>query len=759
MSDQSGSNDNAGIGGHRAWGSGQLSAILFVDACGSCRVFRDDQDKAIRSIGAMLVAIREIVEERNGNICNIAGDGLFATFSSAQDAVRCALEIQHCAPTQGGRLRIKFRVGIHIGETFQIDGQTVGDSVNVAARIESAAVPGGVLVSRPVFEALRGQSDLMFMSKGFPDLKNIGADLELFEVVEGCGLPIEGRFKLRLLGRFALFGPDGNEKTLSRESQALLAATALAGRSGCTRTWLQATLWEARSETDRPDCLEAALANLRRTFGSPFTRILDVDGTLVAFNPGALTVDVAAVMEHGWHEGGALPDLLEGFEFNSEAFGTWLRRERGRFRSSMCLRTADPAAEVAAKKPQETVDTQYAPPPARFCLGVMPSMTEDNDARASMLADIVADWLIRSLTDMEAVEIRDYRNSGGRDLIDPEGAARNGPDLLIQCRAASAGDMTQIAVSATRTEDRKLIWSQSVIAETSDFLALPGASVSSFVSYATDALLSALTSGRHVREPAANQAAKMALSAVHRLLTMTEPGLERVEADIVNAYSADPKPVYLAWLSYMATFRVGERYGTRDGVLEEQARALARKALEADPHNALVLGLTAQVHSYIFHEFAFANDLVSRALEANPLSSMCWDTASLLYSYTGRASEAMDAANNARRLGKHSPYRHLFDGACCVAAAVNGRFDEAVNYGESVMAVQPQFHAVMRYLAASYGFLGDSDRAAETMNKLIVLEPDLSVERIRDINYPVPSKECALLLETGLGRVGLKRHP
>jgi tetratricopeptide (TPR) repeat protein len=262
-----------------------------------------------------------------------------------------------------------------------------------------------------------------------------------------------------------------------------------------------------------------------------------------------------------------------------------------------------------------------------------------------------------------------------------------------------------------------------------------------------------------MRDPAAHHAAKSAIGAVHRLLTMTELGLDRVEADIMTAYEIDPKPIYLAWLAYMLTFHVGERYGGRDAAFEEQTRALARRALEADPHNALVLGLVAHVHSYVFHEFSFADDLISRALETNPFRSITWDTAALLYSYTGRPKEAMQAALNARRLGLHSPYRHLYDGACCVASLVNGRFEDAVRYGESVMAVQPEFKSVLRYLAASYGHLGNTEHARLVMQKLIQLEPDISIECLRDGGYPVPSKASAQLIETGLSRIGLPRHP
>ena len=94
------------------------------------------------NIGCDMSAIRQLLSEFNGALCSFRGDGLLATFRSARDAVRCALAIQNRVPAPKGLLPIKFRVGVHIGDTFSVEGQVLGDSVNVAARIESLAEPG-----------------------------------------------------------------------------------------------------------------------------------------------------------------------------------------------------------------------------------------------------------------------------------------------------------------------------------------------------------------------------------------------------------------------------------------------------------------------------------------------------------------------------------------------------------------------------------------------------------------------------------------
>jgi len=752
MSNSSEEDFPGGLGEQPVLGSSQLMAIMFVDACGSCRFTRDNENAALNSIGRDMNDIRRLLKEFSGNLCSFRGDGLLVTFGSAGNAVRCGIAIQSRQLSESYSL--KFRVGIHVGDTISVDGQPMGDSVNVAARIESMADPGGILVSRPVYEALRGPANFKFVSIGTPYLKNIGDDLELFRVVEQLELERPRVHVLQLLGTFSMTTADGTELNISSEGKALIAALALSWEGRCSREWLQNTIWDSTAKEERATCLENAIERLRVSLGSTFDSLLRITPIELAMGTNAVASDVAIIRKHGAADKMPVSDLLENFELDSKAFKSWLLHQRSLFRSAICLHEPSPIASRPNSEPTDTI----SPTRKLFAIGLLPTRTDGGNARASFTADLLTDWLVRSIAETEAVEIHDYRETDQNKPGDDSAQHFKGPDVMIECRSGSVGDLSQIAINVLRPEDRKLIWSQSVIAEQTEFVGPSGTNVDRFVSYATDAILSMLASGKHMRDPSTHQAAKSAIGAVHRLLTMTGPGLDRVEADIMTAYEIDPKPVYLAWLAYMSTFHVGERYGVRDAAFEEQTRALARKALEADPHNALVLGLVAHVHSYVFHEFAFADDLITRALETNPFRSMTWDSAALLYSYTNRPAEAMKAALNARRLGMHSPYRHLFDGACCVAAMVNGRFEEAVKFGESVMSVQSEFKAVLRYLAASYGHIGDTEHARSVLRKLIELEPDISIERLRDGGYPVPSRASAKLIETGLSRIGLPKH-
>ncbi|WP_305984547.1 adenylate/guanylate cyclase domain-containing protein [Roseibium sp. MMSF_3544] len=159
-----------------------LTAILYADAVGYSALIRGNETLGIRSIRHHLREITELIRKHGGERRGGAGDSVLATFPSARAAMLCALDIQKREHDRADLQDVRFRIGIHTGDAVEADGQLHGDSVNVAARLEPLAPPGGICTSESVFNALRGLSEVQFESLGRPELKNMGADLEVFRV-------------------------------------------------------------------------------------------------------------------------------------------------------------------------------------------------------------------------------------------------------------------------------------------------------------------------------------------------------------------------------------------------------------------------------------------------------------------------------------------------------------------------------------------------------------------------------------------------
>ncbi len=164
----------------------RLAAILAADVAGYSRLIGGDEEGTLdrlRSIRAELIDPRVAVHR--GRIVKTTGDGLLVEFASVVDALRCATEWQRgMAERNAGTSdnRIEFRIGINVGDVVVEDGDIFGDGVNVAARLEALAEPGGICVSARVQEDAAGKLDLAFDDIGEQQLKNIARKVRVYRV-------------------------------------------------------------------------------------------------------------------------------------------------------------------------------------------------------------------------------------------------------------------------------------------------------------------------------------------------------------------------------------------------------------------------------------------------------------------------------------------------------------------------------------------------------------------------------------------------
>ena len=164
----------------------RLAAVLAADVANYSRLMGVDE---VGTLDALKARRREVVDpaiaEHKGRIVKTTGDGMLVEFASTVDAVTCAIAIQEKMAERsasGPEPRIRFRIGINVGEII-IDGDDLfGDGVNVAARVENECEPGGVYVSGNAFEQMRGKTKFAFDDLGERTLKNIDRPVRLYAV-------------------------------------------------------------------------------------------------------------------------------------------------------------------------------------------------------------------------------------------------------------------------------------------------------------------------------------------------------------------------------------------------------------------------------------------------------------------------------------------------------------------------------------------------------------------------------------------------
>jgi TolB-like protein len=165
----------------------RLAAILAADVAGYSRLMGADEEGTLERLKALR---RELVDpkiaEHNGRIVKTTGDGLLVEFPSVVDAVRCAVDVQQAMPERnmgvGEDRRVEWRIGVNLGDVIVEGDDIIGDGVNIAARLEGVAEPGGVCISEDAFRQVRGKIDAEFDDIGEQNLKNIARPLRLYRV-------------------------------------------------------------------------------------------------------------------------------------------------------------------------------------------------------------------------------------------------------------------------------------------------------------------------------------------------------------------------------------------------------------------------------------------------------------------------------------------------------------------------------------------------------------------------------------------------
>src|SRR6516162_1793185 len=165
----------------------RLAAIFAADIAGYSRLMASDEEGTLRQLKAhRKQLIDPKITEYRGRIVKTTGDGALVEFASAVDAVRCAVEVQRAMANRNANLpegrRIELRIGINVGDIVSDEGDIFGDGVNVTARLEGLAEPGGICVSGRVYEDVQGKLDISFVDAGKQQLKNIARPVEVFRV-------------------------------------------------------------------------------------------------------------------------------------------------------------------------------------------------------------------------------------------------------------------------------------------------------------------------------------------------------------------------------------------------------------------------------------------------------------------------------------------------------------------------------------------------------------------------------------------------
>jgi class 3 adenylate cyclase len=193
--------DDVAPGSHDSPVERRLATILMADVAGYSRMMGENEERTVRVLRGHRAIFDEFLKAHRGRVFNTAGDAILAEFPSAVEAVRCATEIQAALRTRNEHLpedqRMWFRIGVNLGDVIVQEGDLLGDGVNVAARIQTVAEPGGICISGSVYDQIQNKLSLHFRQLGERSFKNIAQPVRTFSITEEGGsaprLPRERR--------------------------------------------------------------------------------------------------------------------------------------------------------------------------------------------------------------------------------------------------------------------------------------------------------------------------------------------------------------------------------------------------------------------------------------------------------------------------------------------------------------------------------------------------------------------------------------
>jgi class 3 adenylate cyclase len=167
----------------------KIAAIMAADIAGYSKLVAEDEEETLRRLSSYRAVFDDFIARASGRVFNTAGDAILAEFPSAVEAVRCAIDVQESLRTRNlaypPSRQMNFRIGMTIGDVVERDGDLLGDGVNIAARLEGLAAPGGICVSRTIYEQVVNKMAVKFADIGEQQVKNIPSPIHAYTLTLG----------------------------------------------------------------------------------------------------------------------------------------------------------------------------------------------------------------------------------------------------------------------------------------------------------------------------------------------------------------------------------------------------------------------------------------------------------------------------------------------------------------------------------------------------------------------------------------------
>jgi tetratricopeptide (TPR) repeat protein len=510
---------------------------------------------------------------------------------------------------------------------------------------------------------------------------------------------------------------------------------ALSAENKRTRAWLQDKLWGSRGAKQGAASLRQSLSEIRRALGDE-QGVLVADRYLLSLERKSFRLD----LDEPAMQAGPEAELLEGFDIREEGFEDWLRGQR----QALSERAATAA-----------IDNRVVARPARVDHGkqevflnrvVLVGSAQTGQQGASVIADSVLDSIAKTITELGAGRILDRRREscGGVDLDENSPSHKT---LALHSDIFGSDTKQIIRLALLQQPANTLAWSSTLQLSGDETLNINDPNVmrciNQVVSVAIDQFIKIRSDGS-----GRTAASTLCHSGILHLFRLGKMNFETADRLFASAFEIEPRGVYLAWRAYLRTFLLAERQYTCRQTVEAEALDFMYRALELEPHNSYVAGLSAHVQTMMRRSYVAAYELAERSIELNHANPIGWACLGIAKSYLGKSEEGFHHTLLARSIAGSAPFRYQIDALSCIAGTIAGEVGKAVHLAEASHALAPGFAPPLRYLSALYAHEGRHDLSFEMVRKLQVSEPDFCYDKLRDKAYPAAGLHLTSIIES-----------
>ena len=602
-----------------------------------------------------------------------------------------------------------------------------------------------------------------------------------------CGIvedfaKIGQKCRVFIYGPFSVLDQDGNDLTpRNQKSRAVLAMLAVAPRGSRSRAWLRDKLWSDRAEEQGSASLRQALLDIRKSLGPALRDVLFADKYTVTLDLSQVAVDLVDYLSSepfGQANSSIDPDnvsefFLEGIDIRDPEFESWLTMERQvwgqRFRAHSASAKGDgeagagqmpdlsdsfsPKSHVEPSK-SESAERRGYDGHSRWVIGLGVATVQGNPSVGRTLGAKVRESLAATLLESGNIELVETGGLSEFPAMRGSGNRKKRLSLIVNIRLFSDVDNCRVTIELQNPDDGSFLWSGGQEVPMGAARAGDVSQVFSLISRVEFEIANLLS--RAQSDEGLHYAAKMH-QAVTNMFGLSADNLDKAERILRDVIKNEPSAQAFAWMAFAKSFRIGQRFSKDAPAQISEAQYYSSRAMELDESNPLVLSLVAHIHSYLFNEYDLAASLFERALRANPAQPMGWDLYAMLHAYTGQYKKALSMANLVQNMGKDTPNSYYFDTTKCISSTLAGKHEEAIEAGEKALSQRPRFNSILRYLIASHAHLGNIETARDLVRRLLVVEPDFSLELLRDSGNPMLQTEGGQHFLAGLAKAGVRK--